>query len=231
MEVYEDCQHQINNGGTCSKCGIIFESAYDITGENIKNCSKFYQSRNSVLDNLKGYPDEVILKARQNILRIEAETGKKVRNDRKNTFIQIYTAYIDCGYNFDIKKIAKDLNLDRKAVNLCKKKLTGTSLVLNHYHDNTYAAIVIISPVSYINEICVYNKLEEYIEEITEKTKNILKKKDILLSFRPNYIAYGIIKLFCEKNNIAIKNLTKNTDISDNALKKNILEIEEFFSK
>ena len=230
MEVYNDCQHQINGNNICSKCGIIFESAYDISEENIKNCSKFYQSRNSVLDNLKGYPDEVILKARQNILRIESETGKKVRNDKKNTFIQMYTAFIDCGYNFNIKKLAKDLDLDRKAVNLCKKKLSGTSLVLNHYQDNNYASIVIISPVSYIKEICETNNLQKHIDDLIEKTKDILSKKDILFSFRPNYVAYGIVKLFCEKNKIIVKTLTKNTDISDNALKKNIIELEEFFS-
>ena len=230
MEVYDECQHQINGNGSCSKCGMVFDNSYDITEENIKNCSSRFQNRNSVLDNLKGHPKEIILKARQNILRIESETGKKVRNDKKNTFIQMYNAYIDCGYNFNIKKLAKDLELDRKAVNLCKKKISGTSLVLNHYQENNFASIVIVSPVSYIKEICEKNNLLDHLENITEKTKDILIKKDILFSFRPNYIAYGIVKLYCEKNKINIKHLTKNSDISDNALKKNMVELEEFFN-
>jgi len=57
---------------------------------------------------------------------------------------------------------------------------------------------------------------------------NILEKKDILYSSRPEYVACAIIKKFCELNNINIKCFSSINEISDNALKKCMSDIKEF---
>jgi len=92
----------------------------------------------------------------------------------------------------------------------------------------SYASIVILSPVAYIEVKCQKNNLLKYKDRITEITNEILEKKDILYSSRPEYVACAIIKKFCETNNINTKCFSSNNDISDNALKKCMNDIKEF---
>ena len=229
MNYNQVCDHIIVNS-TCTKCGLYIENAFDIQSENIRNCSRYYQGKTSILDNLKDYPPEVIKKTRQNISRKQGESGKKIRNDAKNTFIQLYEAFLDCGYSdFDPYKVSKDLNLSRKDVNLCLKILSGTSLVPSIHEESNFASIVIISPLSYIKDICERNNINEHYEQLTIITKHILKNKDILYSSKPEYVSCAIVKKYCEKKGIFTKTFSKNNNISDNALKKTMIDIEEFF--
>ena len=173
---------------------------------------------------------DVISKAKSNITEREEITGKKVRNDCKNTFIQVYSAYLDCGYSdFNPQKLAKQLKLSRKDVNWCLKIASGTSLISNIYDDDfNYTSIVILSPIAYIFPKCKKNDIEEHHEEILEITNKILEDKDILYSSRPEYVACAIIKKFCEIRKINIKCFSKINEISDNALKKCMNDIKEF---
>ena len=76
----------------------------------------------------------------------------------------------------------------------------------------------------------------EYKDKIIKLTKDILEKKDILYSSKPEYVACGIVKKFCMKENekgdrekINIKSFSRKNNISDNALKKAMNDVEEFF--
>jgi len=230
MEQYEHCEHDIVDK-TCIKCGLIFESCIDEKLDYTKNCPQISSGKNNILDNLDNIPYDVIARAKSNITDREEITGKKVRNDCKNTFIQVYSAYLDCGYSdFNPQKLAKQLKLSRKDVNWCLKIASGTSLISNFYDDDfNYTAIVILSPVAYIYPKCKKNNLEKYQEEILDITNKILEEKDILYSSRPEYIACAIIKKFCEIRKINIKCFSKLNEISDNALKKCMNDIQEFY--
>lgn len=211
---------------------LIVDSCLESKLEFTKNCPQISTGKYNILDSLEDIPEDVIAKAKSNITERESISGKKVRNDAKNTFIQVYGAYIDCGYNnFDPKELSEKLNLSRKDLNWCLKIQSGTSLT-NNFQDEEiqFASIVILSPVAYIESKCVKNNLEKYTEEIKSITRKILEEKDILYSSRPEYVACSIIKVFCDVRKIPIKCFSKNNDISDNALKKCIGDLKEFLS-
>ena len=86
-----------------------------------------------------------------------------------------------------------------------------------------------MSPVAYIDNICEKNNLDQYKEDIKTLARYIMQEKDILYSSRPEYVACGIVKRFCDSRNINTKSFSKTNNISDNALKKIINDIEEFF--
>ena len=85
--------------------------------------------------------------------------------------------------------------------------------------------------LSYLDILCKRNNIEGHKEQIEIIIKNILKKKDILYSSRPIYVACAIIKKFCEYKNIIMKCFSKTNKISDNALKNSIQDVKEFFPK
>ena len=229
MEVLQNCQHDIEDG-VCQLCGLMMDNMVDSKLEFTKNCPRISSGKSNIIDNLEGIPIEVISKAKSNITEKETMTGKKVRNDAKNTFVEIYAAYLECGYSdFNPQKLAKKLKLSRKDVNWCLKLASGTALTSNFVDESfNYASIVILSPVAYIDTKCKKNNLEEFKDRLIEITTTILEKKDILYSSRPEYVACAIIKKFCEVNNISIKCFSSINEISDNALKKCMNDIKEF---
>ena len=226
----DSCEHIIEDD-VCVNCGLIFENNIESKLEFTKNYPRIAGGKNSILDNLKNVPQEVLIRARQNIYRKQSNSGKKIRNDNKNTFIQVYEAYLQLGYNnYDPQKLAESLSLSRKDINCCLKISSGTSLLIDAQGDDTkFPSIAIRSPVAYIDIICKRNNIVEYGDEIKILTSSILKKKDILYSSKPEYVACAIVKLFCEKKKIQTKNFSKNNSISDNALKKSTRDISEFF--
>jgi hypothetical protein len=226
---YDNCQHQFTDN-VCDHCGLLIEKFFDNKKE-FPNQYKVLDNKTSILDNLTDIPSDVMMKVRQNISRKQSETGKKVRNDCKNTFIQMYEAYIECGYkDFNPHLLAKQLSLSRKEINWCLKITSRTSLVPSvHEEVNKYISIVIMSPLAYLDTICERNNLGKYLEEIKVLSEHIIKEKDILYSSRPEYVAASIVKKFCENRNINTKGFSKTNNISDNALKKIINDIEEFF--
>ena len=223
------CDHYVENN-YCLNCGLYIETELNFSTFS-KNQPKISSSKNSILDNLD-IPEVVKKKAFENISIKEEDYGKKVRNDSKNTFIEIYNAYLQCGIlDFNPKDLTEMLNLKRKEVNWCLKLASGTSLQEKEdtYEENQNISIVIISPTSYLKSICKKNKIEEHYKKIVSKSKEILKKKDILYASRPEYVACAITKKYCDVNNIPLKCFGKNNNISDNALKKCIKEIDNFF--
>lgn len=227
-----ECDHVVEEN-VCIKCGLIIENIMDSKLEFTSNCPKISSSKNNILDTLEDIPIEVISKAKANISLKQSFSGKKVRNDAKNTFIIVYSAYLECGYSdFNPQQLAQRLGLSRKDVNCCLKIASGTSLTSNLLDESlAYTSIVILSPVSYLDILCKRNNLEDHKKQIENIIKEILKRKDILYSSRPIYVACAIIKKFCEYKNINIKCFSKTNKISDNALKNSIQDVKEFFPK
>lgn len=220
------CDHEIEND-TCVKCGLIFENFFDTKDCFSKNYPKISTNKVCLLDTVD-IPDNVRFKALDNMAKKRVSTGKKVRNDSKNTFIEIYNAYLECGINdFDPIELSKKLKLTRKDINWCLKATSGTCL--NIMDTNRFTSIVVISPYAYVESICKKNNLDENIDEIKALVKYILETKNILYSSRPEYVTCAIIKKYCEKKMISIKSFTKINNISDNALKKTIEDVIEFF--
>lgn len=223
------CEHDFVNN-ECINCGLVtgaaFESLKDVGQYSPKKADKI-----NILDSLiNEIPQDIIAKVKQNISRKQSATGKKVRNDKKNTFIQLYEAYLEKGYDFNPHAISKKLNLCRKDVNCCLRTISRTSLIPTVHEDvNQPFSIVIIHPVAYVTDRCILNNITMYEKEIRELVEKIVEKKDILLSNKPDYVCCAIIKKFCEMKNISTKTFIKTNNLSDTGLKKNIQEIEEFF--
>ncbi len=224
---FEHCEHNFIDN-VCTECGLIIEKYFE--DRNILHDKT--KDKSNILDSITGIPREVLIKARQNIIKKQEETGKKVRNDANNTFISIYEAYLECGYkNFIPTDFIDQLGLARSQINCCLKKASDSSLVPSIHSSvkGIKVTIVIISPLVYVDKYIIINNLEEYKEDILNMTKFILKEKDILYSSRPSYVACAIIKLFCDDRGINTKSFGKLNGISENALKKSIKDVEEFF--
>ena len=230
MDDLDDCIHEDIVEGVCENCGLIVGEGYDFSTEYSKNYTKMNTTKVSIIDTIEGVPQEVIDKAKQNIETKQEESGKKIRNDAKNTFIVLYNAYLELGLDFKPHELANKLNLNRRDVNWCLKVSSGTSLSKTSVsEDQNYPSIVIISPVSFIDSICKNNEISEHCDEIKRITRKILEQKDILYSSRPEYVSFAIVKKYSEQNGITLKSFSKKNKISDNALKRTINDIEFFF--
>ncbi len=184
----------------------------------------------NIIDQLKRIPIEVINKAKSNINVKQKETGKKIRNDKKQTFIQVYQAVLELRCQIDPNIISKQLKLGKKETNDCIKEITKTSLIpSNHEEVNDDYPIVMVHPKTYIKELSYVNDIEIYADILYKITEEILDIKDDLIIIKPFYVACAIIKCFCNKKDINIKSFSKKNEISDNALKKAMVEVEEFF--
>jgi len=230
MEDLYDCIHEHVVDGECENCGLIIGEGYDFSTEFSKNYTKMNTTKVSIIDSIEGVHQKVIIRAKQNIEAKQQESGKKIRNDAKNTFIVLYNAYLELGMDFKPHELAMKLGLNRKDINWCLKVSSGTSLSKkNVSEDHKYPSIVIISPISFIDSICKNNEMSDHCGEIKRITREILEKKDILYSSRPEYVSYAIVKKYSELHGIQLKSFSKKNKISDNALKKTINDIEFFF--
>ena len=232
MDDLYDCIHEHVVDGECENCGLIIGEGYDFSTEFSKNYTKMNTTKVSIIDSIDGVPEKVIIRAKQNIEAKQEESGKKIRNDAKNTFIVLYNAYLELGIDFKPHELALKLGLNRKDINWCLKVSSGTSLSKkNVSEDHKYPSIVIISPISFIDSICKNNDMSDHCDEIKRITREILEEKDILYSSRPEYVSYAIVKKYSELHGIPLKSFSKKNKISDNALKKTINDIEFFFTK
>jgi hypothetical protein len=230
MEELENCTHPDIVEGVCENCGLILGEGFDFSPDYSKNYTKMNISKSSVIDTLQGIPPEVIQLSKKNIQESQ-RNGKKIRNDTKNAFIVLYNAYLELGLNFKPYELALKLGLNRKDVNWCLKVSSGTSLTKTSVSSqNDYPSIVIISPVCFIDAICDNNDLHDHKENLKAITREILAQKDILYSSRPEYVSYAIVKKYSEVYGISLKSFSKKNKISDNALKRSIIDIEFFFS-
>ena len=227
----EDCTHEVIEDGACTYCGLMLSDTYTYSNEFSKNYSKMNSGKQSLLELVEGVPLKVLDRVKENIQKKQDLTGKKIRNDAKNTFIELYNAYLELGIMFKPNDLAKQLNLSRKDINWCLKVSSGTSLSknVNDDDDKKYASIVIISPVSFISSICKRNNLENHKDELKKITRDILDKKDILFSSKPEYVSYAIVRQYVEKHGITLKSFSKKNKISDNALKKSMKDVEFYF--
>lgn len=226
----DECEHIDVIDDICNDCGLIVNEGFEFSCNYSMNYTRTSASKPSIIDTMEGIPLNVIETAQKNI-RTNIQNGKKIRNDSKNAFIVLYNAYLETNTNFNPQYLASKLGLNRKDVNWCLKVSSGTSLSkTNVSHENKYFPIVIISPISFIDSICDNNGLEKYCESIKTITRQILSQKDILYSSRPEYVSYAIVKKYTEYHDIPIKSFSKKNNISDNALKRSINDIDFFFS-
>lgn len=232
MDISE-CDHEFIKDGDkniCINCDVIMADQLE-QGYESKNYTTGGSSSTSVLDNVLGVPEEVKNLARTNIYRKGEFFTKKVRNDPKNTFAELYIAYRTLNIPFDPDELGRNLKLKRKSLHHCLKQVSGTLLVPSPHDDGqVYVPVVMIHPANLIEKRCADNDIEEkYIPEIKKKTKKILEKKPILIQTPPNQVACAVIKCFMEENGISTKGFAKFNNLSDNALKQCVRDIEEFF--
>ena len=228
------CEHEfVNNDGKhiCLLCDIIMDNQLE-QGYEGRSYSSNSSSKMSVLDKVEGIPEEVRIAARASIIKKGEYFTKKVRDDPKNTFMELYVAYRELKIPFGPDELVTKLGLKRRNIHCCLKSLSGTSLVPSTHDDGEkYCSIVMIHPVNLIEDKCKENGLEEYIDELKELTRHILseEEKPWLIQSKPKHVACAIIKKFCDSRRILTKSFAKTNGLSDNALKNAIRDVEDFF--
>lgn len=220
------CEHEIFND-CCRKCGLMMEQKF----ETDRDQETYYNTNEKInkMDELNSIPFEVTQKAKNNMLMKKNHTGKKVRNDAKNTFIQLYIAYLECGIAPKPLILTKQLKLKKKEVNDCMKEINQTSLIQRDEYKNINN-IVCFNPIGYVRDYCLNNDItdEQHINNIEKFMNNVLNNNDIFLTYPPETFALSLIKYYCDYKKIVIKNFSKNNNTSDNAIKKIIEDIKHF---
>lgn len=203
------CQHISVFEGICEECHQVIRSEQEKKLEYTKNHPQIdVKGKDSIINSLEGIPVDVKRAAKDRL----------TRNDAKNSFIQLFIAYVEKGYDFDPHELAKKLGLDRKKVNACIKQISGTSL--KDEGGEKIMCFLITSPSVYVPSICEKTGIEEYEERLKEEVEEVVAEKDILLALKPNHVASAIVKNYMESRGFILRNFSQNNGISDTAINK-----------
>lgn len=225
-----DCLHDTIIDDVCKDCGIVFEEVV------ISKTSKFTSKTNTELKeklistlNLDNDIQKYI-----SILTTEHQilNGKNIRNDSKNTFLLYYRAALRKGEAFNPLIYSKQLGITKKDINWMLKELTNTTLNGKNVYDRDSTPLVVVLPVSIFitKEMCKINNLEEEdYNKIINICDEISIKKDYINSLKPHYIARTILRCYMENKKMNCKGFSQRNGISDIAIKKCRLEVQDYF--
>jgi hypothetical protein len=122
--------------------------------------------------------------------------------------------------------------MSQRETNMALRIISGTSsaeisLPLNENDGEVLSVpVVVISPTHFLEDICIFNNLQDHQGEIMKVAKQILATKKILLEFNPKDVALAIVKYYMNLNDLSISKFAKNNKISDSILKKHISRIQ-----
>lgn len=215
----EDCEHDnINENGFCMGCyhkvGIQFDTEDD-------RYAVTTTPGGTLETNVGDAPPEVMTVFRR-IQDEQQQRGNKIRRDKKNAFILMYISYVVSEIEFNPVILAKHFGFTRVQLNCCMKNISGSSLHpkidIEEFRDKI-PGVVLIQPSTFIESICKDSDLVEYEDELREKAKDFIAEHREFLRYRPQHVACGIVKNFCDTRGIKLNHFTKKNDITDANLK------------
>lgn len=234
-----DCENIIN--GCCEDCGRHTVDSKD--GSYIDSNQSFtlkhqYTAAPKVIfeDEIKALniPEEVKALA----IKIANSSVQKTHRNavrRKQIFAYVYFAFSQCNLSFSPKDVAKQLKLSNPEINRALQMVSGSSQVRIPLpvQNNVPMAlpIVVISPKTYIQSVCIKNNISSEFEQIYKLAEYIMdndtQEAAYLLEQNPEHVAIAIAKLYLDNKNIKTPQFAKINEISDLVLKNRLAELKE----
>jgi hypothetical protein len=235
----QNCKHNNVYEGICNDCGIELYGTSTGTFIDMKSSYSEYHTYTSAAQvqpfeaDLKNIniPDEV----KNLVVNLASSCPRETHRmgvRRQQLFSYIYLAYLQLGYKFDPDSIRKEMKMSQREINMALRIISGTSsidipLPVSEALEPLSAPVVVISPIIYIEEICINNNLSENIEEITKLSKEILEKNKILFEYNPKHIAITLVKHYMNIKGIGMSKFSKINGISDSILKQHLVRINK----
>jgi len=236
-ESKNSCDHDSVLEGICQKCNIFIITSNDYyIDHNTTEYSKAHHNyssnviKSSFEKDLKNLliPEDVKSKVIE--LDLSSKRGFHRMGVRKSQlFSYIHAAYQSLNYKIDVVNIQKQLQMTAKEINTAVRIITGTSAMAIPIMDigkrNLSTPIVVISPLSMIENVCRKNDLLEHYHQVAELCKKTITKSDILMERKPEQVSLAILKYYMNLKGITITNFAQNNNITDATLNTRVNEI------
>jgi 2-phospho-L-lactate transferase/gluconeogenesis factor (CofD/UPF0052 family) len=138
-------------------------------------------------------------------------------------FVYLYLAHLRLRGSIEPQKIADELKMTEKQLNEATKIVSGVSntpMPLPKVDGETLSApVVVISPLSYLNSLCMILGINDTCSKIKEFGAKIISKNPMLLESAPDQVAIGIVKYYMETHNIVNLRFLSLVKRSDNTVK------------
>lgn len=215
----DHCDHTINDEGICTKCGMMTES---FSVETQPSQKTKYRSFEPDLARLSFDQD-----IKSEVIRIASSVSEdQIHRMGKRTtqlFVYLYLAHLRLRGSIEPQKIAEELKMTEKQLNEATKIVSGVSntpMPLPKIGGETLSApVVIISPLAYLNNLCMQLGINDTCSKIREFGAKIIAKNPLLLEQSPDQVAIGIIKYYMETHNIINLRFLSIVKRSDNTVK------------
>lgn len=215
----DHCEHTINDEGVCTKCGMMTES---FSTEIQPSQKTKYRSFEPDLAKLSFDQD-----IKSEVIRIASSVSEdQIHRMGKRTtqlFVYLYLAHLRLRGSIEPQKIAEELKMSEKQLNEATKIVSGVSntpMPLPKIGGETLSApVVIISPLAYLNSLCMQLGINDTCSKIKDFGAKIIAKNPLLLEQSPDQVAIGIIKYYMETHNIVNLRFLSIVKRSDNTVK------------
>jgi hypothetical protein len=233
----DTCIHENAIHGICPECGLCL--AGTSSGTHMDMNMEFTQSHQysgSVEaayfeKDVKGLNIPESVKAL--VVEMAASNDQEIHRmgvRRQQLFSYIYLAYLKLNMPFDPTRIADQLMMNQREVNLAVRMISATSSVnipLPRENNNVVTApIVVLSPINYIEDVCIRNGLQNHVNQVKEVAQRVLKASSSLLEQKPTHIAVAIVKYYMQINSITtMRNFAQLNGLSTATLKQKVAEV------
>ena len=215
----DDCNHTINDEGVCTKCGMMTGS---FSSEEQSSQKTRYRSFEPDLAKLSFDQD-----IKSEVIRIASSVSvDQIHRMGKRTtqlFVYLYLAHLRLRGSIEPQKIAEELKMTEKQLNEATKIVSGVSntpMPLPKIDGEILSApVVIISPLAYLNSLCMMLGINDTCSKIKDFGAKIISKNPLLLEQSPDQVAIGIIKYYMETHNIVNLRFLSIVKRSDNTVK------------
>jgi hypothetical protein len=233
----DTCIHENAIHGICPECGLCLGGASSGTHMDMNmEFTQSHQYSGSVEaayfeKDVKGLNIPETVKAL--VVEMAATNDQEIHRmgvRRQQLFSYIYLAYLRLGMAFDPTNVSNELKMNQREVNLAVRMISATSSVnipLPRENNNVVTApIVVLSPINYIEDVCMRNGLQNHVNHVKEVAQRVLKASSSLLEQKPTHIAVAIVKYYMQINSITtIKNFAQFNGLSQATLKQKVAEV------
>jgi hypothetical protein len=229
----EECVHENRLDDICIECGLCMRGTYVDMDMDFTQSHQYSGSVQTPYfeKDLKPLPIPEEVKAL--VIQMARSNNQDVHRmgiRRQQLFSYIYLAYLQLNQWLDPQKLAEDLGMTQRDINLALRVVSATSStdIPLPKQNNSYMVvpIVVISPLNYIDEVCQKNGLQNQISEVRTLANRVLQASTSLLEQKPKQVAVAIVKYYMDLNSYStVGNFAKENGMSQSTLKNKVAEV------
>lgn len=231
FSLFDTCEHLNTCEGFCESCGmdvgprIITESNYsDICMYIPKTETRTYDDE---LNKIEGLSMELKSKVSETLNKDKC-TGKEVTR-KIDVFKQVYVTGAEIN-ELNPEVVLKSLNLSRKNINETLRDISGTGKknIKDQKGEVITCPVASISTFEYLKKICdIVPHLKEHHNNIKLLLEKCILKSQSLLNSKPQHLAAGCAKLYCQVNGLPHQNMSSQIDLPNQAISQYVTKLKK----